>query len=180
MSGPIKFQLFNLFGKAIRELCFAQIPIKIGLRVPNRQFCPDDNNKIQKELHTIIRCIQKFIFPTYDSFRLITSQILRQVVLVEDPAAFVFNIKQLKRLWLVVLFRGPIYIEQDRHATSKERCGHHDSGFKVNTLHWKVFLPPSSTGLFVFFFLFFFFVRGENIQILNFVHDMSFCQKVNS
>ncbi len=31
MSGPIKFQFFSLLGKAIRELCFAENPIKIGL-----------------------------------------------------------------------------------------------------------------------------------------------------
>ncbi len=40
------------------------------------QFCPAENNKIQREFHTIIGCISKSIFPTYDSFRLITTQIL--------------------------------------------------------------------------------------------------------
>ncbi len=34
MSGSIKFQFFSLFGKAIGKLCFAENPIKIGLRVP--------------------------------------------------------------------------------------------------------------------------------------------------
>ena len=40
-----------------------------------RQFCIAENNKIKKEFHTIIGCISKSIFPTYDSFRLIASHI---------------------------------------------------------------------------------------------------------
>ena len=37
MSEPINFQLLSLLGKAIKELCFAENPIKIGLRVPKIQ-----------------------------------------------------------------------------------------------------------------------------------------------
>ncbi len=44
-----------------------------------RQFCPTENNKIQKELHTIIGCIYKSIFPTYDSFCLITSHNIKSL-----------------------------------------------------------------------------------------------------
>ncbi len=40
------------------------------------QFCPAENNKIQREFHTIIGCISKSIFPTYDTFRLITTHIV--------------------------------------------------------------------------------------------------------
>ncbi len=39
-------------------------------------FCPAENNKIQRDFHSMIGCISKSIFPTYDSFRLITTHIL--------------------------------------------------------------------------------------------------------
>ncbi len=55
MSGPITLKFLSLFGKAIRELCFAENPIKLGFH-RYWQFCRPENNKIQKELHTIIRC----------------------------------------------------------------------------------------------------------------------------
>ncbi len=55
MSGPIKFKFFSVFGKEIRELCFAENPSKSDLGFQRyRKFCPAENNKIQKELHTII------------------------------------------------------------------------------------------------------------------------------
>ena len=44
------FSFYSLFGKAIRELCFAENSIKIRLRVPKviGNFFPGENNKIQK------------------------------------------------------------------------------------------------------------------------------------
>ncbi len=52
-------------------------PSKSDLRFQRyTQFCPAENNKIQRDFHTIIGCISKSIFPTYDSFRLITTHIL--------------------------------------------------------------------------------------------------------
>ncbi len=77
MSGPIKYLFFSLFGTAIRELCFLlKTPSKLDLGFQGyRQFCPAENNKIEKELHTTIGCIQKSIFSTYDSFRLLTSHL---------------------------------------------------------------------------------------------------------
>ena len=60
--------------KALRELCFNENLIRIGLIIP-KTHCPAENNEIQKEFHIIIGYIAKSIFPTYDSFRLITSYI---------------------------------------------------------------------------------------------------------
>ncbi len=51
-----------------RELCFGEnLKKKSDLRFQKyRQFCPAENNKIQKEFHTVIGCISKSIFPTYN------------------------------------------------------------------------------------------------------------------
>ncbi len=51
MLGTINFKFCNSFVKALRELCFAENLIRI--RLPKIQFCPAENNKIQKEFHTV-------------------------------------------------------------------------------------------------------------------------------
>ena len=63
MLGAIKFYFCNSFVKALGEFCFAENPIRIGLIALKiyTQFCPAENNKIQKEFHTIIGYISKNI-----------------------------------------------------------------------------------------------------------------------
>ena len=79
MTGPIKFQFFSLFGKAIRELCFAENPIKIRLRVPNIQailssWKQSDTKGIA--YHNWMYLEINIIFPKYVSFGLITSHMV--------------------------------------------------------------------------------------------------------
>ncbi len=79
MSGTIKFSIYSLLGKAIRKLCFAENLVKIGVTVLKISFCVAENNKMQNEFHIKIGCTKKSIFPTYDSFCLITSHFRSQL-----------------------------------------------------------------------------------------------------
>ena len=74
MTGTIKFQVCNSW-KLLECYVLLKTSSELDFLFQRyRQFCPAENNKIQKEFHTVIGYISKSIFPTYDSFRLITSQ----------------------------------------------------------------------------------------------------------
>ena len=64
-----------------------------------KQFCLAENNKIQKEFYTIIGCISKSIFPTNNSFRLITSHM--QMLSLAKPTMH-------KHLSLLIQLHRPI------------------------------------------------------------------------
>ena len=97
MSGTIKFQFCSLFVKAFRELCFTKTSSKSDLRFQRqRQFCVAENNKIQKEFHTIIGRISKSIFPTYDSFRWIASHM--GIALLKSFRSFLIVCEQVSIL----------------------------------------------------------------------------------
>ncbi len=70
------FSLVVHLGKYSESFGLLKTSSKSDLRFQRYiQFCVAENNKKQKEFHTIMGCISKSIFPTYDSFRLITTSI---------------------------------------------------------------------------------------------------------
>ncbi len=73
---PSNFSFVVYLWKHSESFVLVKTSSKSDLRFQRyRQFCVAENNKIQKEFHTIIGCISKSIFPTYDSFRLIASHL---------------------------------------------------------------------------------------------------------
>ncbi len=75
VSGTNKFKFCTVLVKALRELWFSENPLDLSSKDIDNF---DQLKTIRyKKFHTIIACISKLIFPTYDgSFCLITSHIL--------------------------------------------------------------------------------------------------------